>query len=209
MSNEILHDEASTEVLNFLKANVPKTSLANIESDLRKDFLLAKKRSKDHKKRTKKRKLQTLTRDQKRALGFYNFSRQSVKYCDVLPLNEIWTEYITEVLELEKVQLDFTGKSWEQLSQSFYRADFHGSILHVVRSRCPSYVGKSGVCIMDTKNTFKLVSKNDVITTIPKKECVFEIKLKNNLVLLYGKHLCTRPAERSVKKIKSHIHPDL
>ncbi|XP_023944000.2 ribonuclease P protein subunit p29 [Bicyclus anynana] len=206
---EKITDNASVSVIKFLQANVPKSDLVNIEKELKKDFLLAKKKSKGQKVKKKRKKSRILTRKEKKALGFYAIPRDSVKYSEVVPLNQIWSDYISQMLELEKLGPVGTNKNWEQFTQTIYKADFHGSMMQVVRSKCPSYVGKKGICIMDTKNTFKIVSIDNLVTTIPKKDSVFELYVKDIKICVFGKHLCVRPAERSTKKVKSYLHPDL
>lgn len=210
MSEEDTFNKESTEsVINFLKSNIPKSDLPNIETELKKDFVLAKRRSKAYKKKGKKKKTRSLTRKEKKSLGFYVLPRNSVKYDDMLPMHEIWTDYISQMLELNKPIPDCSSKSWETFAQTLYKADFHGSMLKVIRSKCPSYVFKQGICVMDTRNTFKIVSKDNIVTTIPKRQCVFEMQVRNVKLMLFGKNLCVRPAERSTKKVKSHLHPDL
>ena len=210
MSTLGIKNEASQLIVNFLNANVPKSDAHNIESELKKDFVLAKTRSKEQKaKKPIRKKSKILTRKEKRALGFFGIPRNSVQYRDMLEVNAVWSEYITEVLELSTPVPEFGSKHWEQFTQTLYKADLHGSMLQVVRSKCPSYIGKKGICIMDTKNTFKIVSINNIITTIPKRECVFELHIKDKKICILGKYMCARPAERSTKKVKNSIHPDL
>lgn len=208
-AEETLGKEATKTIINFLKNNIPKGDIPNIEAELKKDFTLAKRRSKTAKRKTKRKKTRCLTRTEKKALSFYDIPRNSVKYEDVLPMHQIWTDYMSETLELHKPIPHINSKGWENFTQTLYKADFHGSYLHIVRSKCPSYVSKRGICIMDTRNTFKIVSKDNIVTTVPKRECVFEMTVKNVKITLFGKQLCVRPAERSTKKIKSHLHPDL
>lgn len=208
-ADENFNKGAAEAIVGFLKSNVSKSGQQNIEAELKTDFVLAKKRGKGQKRKSKNKKVRCLTRVEKKSLGFYAIPRRGVKYDDVLPLNKMWLKYISEVLELDKPVPDCTSKAWENFTQALFKADFHGSILKVVRSKCPSYVDKTGICIMDTRNTFKIVSKDNVTTTIPKRDCVFEMYLGKSKATLFGKHLCIRPAERSTKKIKGHIHPDL
>ncbi|CAG5036336.1 unnamed protein product [Parnassius apollo] len=140
---EAIEKNAAQAVINFLKTNVPKSDVASVEAELKKDFIFAKKKGKESKKKKKsKKKSRTLTRKEKKNLGFYNIPRNSVKYDDVRPMNEIWADYINELLELDKSVPDCSSKTWEQFTQTLYRADFHGSFLQIVRSKCPSYVGK-------------------------------------------------------------------
>lgn len=208
-SDEKFNKEAAEAIVGFLNANVAKSKRSIIDKELRKDFVLAKKRSKDQKRRASKKKVRCLTRAEKKELGFYTIPKNGVKYNDVLPLNEIWLKYISEVLELDNPIPELTSKAWENFTQTLYKADFHGCILKVIRSKCPSLVDKCGVCIMDTRNTFKIVSENNITCTIPKRDCVFQIDLIKCKMTLFGKLLCVRPAERSTKKLKGHILPDL
>lgn len=42
-------------------------------------------------------------------------------------------------------------------------ADFHGAEVEVVRSRCVSRVGVRGIVVRDTKFTFEVVTRGDVV----------------------------------------------
>ena len=42
-------------------------------------------------------------------------------------------------------------------------ADMHGALMTVVRSRCVSRVGLEGIVVRDTRFTFDLITKNNVI----------------------------------------------
>lgn len=54
-----------------------------------------------------------------------------------------------------------TGANQDQLHQRLAKADYHGCLLIVKRSRCPSYIGMSGLVIMETKNTFQIICEDD------------------------------------------------
>jgi RNase P/RNase MRP subunit p29 len=41
------------------------------------------------------------------------------------------------------------------------KADFHGALLKVVRSKCSSLVGVQGIILMDTKGTFQIICKDN------------------------------------------------
>lgn len=112
------------------------------------------------------------------------------------------------------------------------KVDFHGAKISVVRSKNPSLVGAKGIVILDTKGTFKIVSKDDKIRSklktqhnnptvslkltlyfeipaIPKNDSVFLVHWNDIQLTVFGKHLNTRPAERSVKKYKVFGECDL
>lgn len=167
-------------------------------------------------------------------LGLNKFGKKSLRYTDMLPLNSLWLGYMHHMLGMEdfsKLPTNSTNAHWENVSQRLMKADYHGARLTVVRSKCPSIVGVEGIIIQDTKNTFRLLSKDNVIrsklvdiclrftmkliifhyvSAIPKESCVFSIHLENSAnIEIFGKELCIRPAERSVKKFKNLHIPKL
>lgn len=205
---ESVNKESAGAVINFLKSNVPRSDTQNVEAELKKNFVLAKIKSVKQKRLKNKKKPKHLSRQQKRTLGLFVMARGSIQYDHALPLFRMWENYMCQLLGRKPIP-EVNSKGWESFTQTIYKADFHGSLMRVVRSKCASYIGKSGICVMDTRNAFKIVSKDNVLTTIPKKECIFELYFKDVKLTLFGKHVCVRPAERSTKKIKNQQHPDL
>jgi RNase P/RNase MRP subunit p29 len=51
----------------------------------------------------------------------------------------------------------------EQGTLMLQKADFHGALLKVVRSKCSSLVGVQGIILMDTKGTFQIICKDDKV----------------------------------------------
>lgn len=51
----------------------------------------------------------------------------------------------------------------QQLNLKVMKADYHGSILRVWRSKCPSYVGIEGILLQETQNTLQLIPKDNRI----------------------------------------------
>ena len=43
------------------------------------------------------------------------------------------------------------------------KADFHGAIITVSQSRCPSYVGQTGILLQEMKTCFRIVTKADKV----------------------------------------------
>ena len=41
------------------------------------------------------------------------------------------------------------------------KADYHGCMITVRKTKCPSLLGLSGIVLMETRNTFKIISKDD------------------------------------------------
>lgn len=47
------------------------------------------------------------------------------------------------------------------------RADYHGCLVKVIQSKCPSYVGVIGIIMQDTKETFKIINKKNIVKGRP------------------------------------------
>ncbi|XP_061819815.1 ribonuclease P protein subunit p29 isoform X2 [Nerophis lumbriciformis] len=49
----------------------------------------------------------------------------------------------------------------QAVQQKLLKADLHGAIMTVVRSKCPSYVGTTGILIQEFKHVFKFITQQD------------------------------------------------
>ena len=58
------------------------------------------------------------------------------------------------------------SSQWET---KFLKADYHGLILTVIRSKCPHLVGQTGILVQETKNTLKIITKDDVMKSMNTK----------------------------------------
>lgn len=47
------------------------------------------------------------------------------------------------------------------MNKSVAKADLHGCLITVQKSKCPSYIGTEGIVLQETQNTFKLICKDD------------------------------------------------
>jgi ribonuclease P protein subunit POP4 len=72
----------------------------------------------------------------------------------------------------------------------------------VVESRCKGNIGTEGIVLQETQNTFKIITSNDRILTIPKGHTVFQFALGDHLFTLYGNQLRYRSSERTTRKFK-------
>ncbi|KAF3905050.1 hypothetical protein AA313_de0206296 [Arthrobotrys entomopaga] len=177
-----------------------------------------------------------LSAREKRALQVYDVPKEAQKYAIYEPLHKLWLGYIQEVL---KGSFGPNGTAGQAAAAKLCAADFHGCHLEVVRNRCPSRVGIKGIVIKDTKMTFVIVTKKDVIkcissnlrkplhrdfyltgvSDVPKEHSVFrfEIPWPNDaaqqadpIVLeLHGSNFMFRAAERMNKKFKAKAMDDL
>ena len=74
--------------------------------------------------------------------------------------------------------------------------------LHVKIKECkdPSWIGKSGVILDETKNTF-LLEIDDQKKTIPKNIASFEFEYEGKKITINGSKIAFRPENR-IKKIR-------
>nr|POE51723.1 ribonuclease p protein subunit p29 [Quercus suber] len=131
--------------------------------------------SKDRKAR-RSHKPTPLSAKQKRALAIHEIPRSQQKYSLYLPLHALWCRYMREILGLDDPARPayVTPLSAGPLLVS---ADYHGALLQVVRSRCPSRVGLQGIVVKDTKFTFELCTAHDAVKVCPKEHTVFAFEI--------------------------------
>jgi ribonuclease P protein subunit POP4 len=118
----------------------------------------------------------------------------NTKYDFFIPLNLLWISYIEK--QLDRV-------NGEQFCTLLLKADLHGSIITITKSKCPSNVGLTGIVVRDTENTFQVVTRNDKLKILPKKDSWFFLRVGDKLVTIYGNHFVQRPEERVTKKYKT------
>ncbi|KAH8977756.1 RNase P/MRP, p29 subunit [Lactarius akahatsu] len=97
-----------------------------------------------------------------------------------VPLHRLWLGYMSELLGLAApppttlLQVDPSAMPQAAgMHAKLVKADFHGSIVTVRRSKNPSLVGASGIVIQETENTFKVVTQKDRLKVLPKQGSVF------------------------------------
>ena len=103
--------------------------------------------------------------------------------------------------------------------QMLASADMHGAKIRVVRSRCVSRVGLEGIVVRDTRYTFEVVTRGDVVKSVPKEHTVFrfevplggegEAERKPLVFEIFGEQFQTRAPDRANKKFRLHYQPDL
>ncbi|XP_058130640.1 ribonuclease P protein subunit p29 [Anopheles ziemanni] len=176
------------------------------------DLLFSKRPfGKDPAKRKKTRKHQeksVLSRQQIKDLGLYALPHGTITYNDAVPLHKMWCEYISTCfhrLEIPSV----TEPRYNNTVASLLKADYHGAKVTIVRSKQSSVIGVKGIVILETKGTFKIVSKDNKIRTIPKNDSLFEVHIRDIVVTISGNILNARPAERSVRKLKNFSFSDV
>ncbi|KAJ1800821.1 RNase P/RNase MRP complex subunit [Coemansia sp. RSA 2399] len=162
-------------------------------------------------KPTKKPNRKTITSKEKRALKIYDIPKEAQKYELFLPLNRMWTQYISSLIgdkPLEPVMRD--RKQSQTILSRLIKADMHGALISVDRAKCPNYVGIRGIVAQETKNVFKIISSDDRLVTVPKAHNVFTLDLPSNVQCqIYGSQFAYRASERASRKFKPKPTVDL
>lgn len=97
----------------------------------------------------------------------------------------------------------FEHPQFDQICGTLHKNDFHGSKMKVLKSKNSSLNGHQGFVVKETRNTFSILSEDNNIRTIPKRNSLFEIQWRNLRFQILGKHFCFQPGERSTRKSKS------
>ncbi|OAL04156.1 RNase P/MRP, p29 subunit [Phaeosphaeriaceae sp. SRC1lsM3a] len=175
---------------------------------------------KEKQRKHNKQKPRPLSAAEKRKLCLNEIPKEQQKYAIYEPLHDLWLGYMREVLGLDDPQrgIYLTPASSGQLLAT---ADMHGALLSVVRSRCVSRVGLEGIVVRDTRFTFEIVTKKNVLKSIPKEHTIFRFEIflpakeeagekrKPLTFELFGEQFQTRAADRANKKFRMHYQPDL
>lgn len=193
-------------VVNFLENLLPPSDRKSISDEMRKTFIFNKFKVKRKGRKPHKGKFLSARKRLHFNLGKVGHKNQ-IKYSDLLPLNQLWLNYMRRMLGVESftsIPENSNNSNWENVNQQLIKADFHGAKISIDKSKCPTLVGLTGIVIQDTKNTFRICGLDNVIRTIPKDVVKIHIHLDNGVILkAFGRQLSTRPVERAVKKYKN------
>ncbi|KAK5578864.1 hypothetical protein RB653_008539 [Dictyostelium firmibasis] len=181
---------------DIVKGNIDKPFVLISFSETSKEL----KRERKEKQRLNKLKTKKLGSKKKREISFYSIPSENCIYDQYLPLHQLWTQYIQDVIQQQK------GPA---LINKLLKADLHGAIIIVTKSKCPTFVGQKGIIIQETENTFKIITKENKLNIIPKEQCQFYLECCNQVVTIFGKHFCFRACDRANKKFKPRMNIEL
>ncbi|NWX17089.1 RPP29 protein, partial [Aegotheles bennettii] len=189
-------EEARAFVSAFLKRSMPKKPEAAIQ-----DVLTRKAVVLEHcprrKAKQKRRKAKGFTARQRRELRLFEIEPQQRRYAIFLPLHELWKQYIRDLCHGLK-----PDAQPHMVQAKLLKADLHGAIVTVVKSKCPSYVGITGIILQEFKHVFKIITKEDKLKVVPKLNNVFSLETDGFISYIYGSKFQLRASERSAKKFK-------
>jgi ribonuclease P protein subunit POP4 len=109
-----------------------------------------------------KQKPRPLSAAQRRKLCLNEIPKEQQKYAIYEPLHNLWLGYMREVLGVNDAARTVyltPGSSGQMLAS----ADMHGALVTVARSRCVSRVGLEGIVVRDTRFTFEIITKKNVV----------------------------------------------
>eukprot|EP01135_Chromosphaera_perkinsii_P002537 Nk52_evm53s224 gene=Nk52_evmTU53s224 len=128
---------------------------------------------------------------------------KGIKYTDLKVLNQMWNEYMTDLLQLK------ASSTAASIEAKLSKADLHGCSIVVTKSKCPNLVNLSGIVLKETKNSFEVMTPQDRVKVFPKANSVFALRIGKFICEIYGTHLCYRSADRVKIKFKSKPTVDL
>ncbi|XXQ34951.1 Ribonuclease P/MRP, subunit p29 [Plasmodiophora brassicae] len=137
-----------------------------------------------------------LSNRQMRKLGMLDVDRKEIKYDLFVPIHQLWLQYF------QQTTADSTAAS--VLQSKLMKADLHGAIIVVIRSRCPSLIGQRGIVYRETQYTFQIVTSTNATKVLPKQHSVFGVVAQGCLLEIFGNNFLYRPSERSARKYKAH-----
>uniref|UniRef100_A0A0B7AC97 Ribonuclease P protein subunit p29 n=1 Tax=Arion vulgaris TaxID=1028688 RepID=A0A0B7AC97_9EUPU len=191
----------------FTKKHLPASRLRSNDDDLSSKFeSIDCSRRKKKKRRKSKASVagETRTRLLRNSQRHFKLS-PDLRYETYLPLMKMWTKYMEELIPFSNL----TDSSLPNVAQKMMKADFHGCPLIVRKSKCPSYIGVQGIVLQETRNTFVLVTPDNVVKRIPKANSIFNVILHDHIFTIYGNQFTIKPGERAAKKFKSKPSIDL
>ncbi|KAI0374793.1 RNase P/MRP p29 subunit [Pilatotrama ljubarskyi] len=166
--------------------------------------------------------------------GVWKLRKEETKFLLFVPLHSLWLGYMSELLSLSPQPAGTVSDPAAAMPGAagmhakLIKADFHGAVVTVRRSKNPCLVGISGIVVHETENSFKVITRKDQLKLIPKQNSVFVFAVPiyatpalppqassspshpPRTVLdmphiefeLYGNHFCFRAAERAGRKFK-------
>lgn len=194
---------AEAFVRAFLTRSMPRMSQQALDDQLQRKAVVLEYFTR-RKQKEKKKRSRGLSARQRRSLRLFDIRPEQQRYKLFLPLHELWKQYIRDLCNGLK-----PDTQPQMIQAKLLKADLHGAIISVSKSKCPSYVGVTGILLQETKHVFKIITKEDRLKVIPKLNCVFTVETDGFISYIYGSKFQLRSSERSAKKFKAKGTTDL
>ncbi|CAF95496.1 unnamed protein product, partial [Tetraodon nigroviridis] len=113
---------------------------------------------------------------QKRTMKIFKLKPEHQRYELFLPLHELWRQYITDLCA--------------GLKPTRYAPN------------APHMSETTGILVQEFKHVFKIITKENRLKVIPKRNSVFSVEISGFTSFIYGSRFEQRASERSAKKFK-------
>ena len=182
---------------SLLNELAPKKYLKTITGDEQKQLRFKtiplcntiKKKADDQIKKSK-----VISAKEKKKLKLFGFKDTEKEYALYVPLHHMWKDYMNNLME--------GCEEEKEIERRVSKADFHGCIFKVIRSKCPSLVGLEGINLIETKNMFIMITQSNKIKKVPKSNTTFLFSLNDIQVLICGDNFRFKASERTVRNFK-------
>ena len=189
-----IKSEKNIQTKNLIKPLFPNDEVFEKEFTPDKIYLIDKFINRTTKKNKKKQMKLNYTHNM-----IKNLKKEKMEYTSLLSMNQLWKEYITELMN--------NSNNDDTILNKILKADLHGAILTVINSTNKNNIGINGIVIFESKRTFNLLNKKNEIKTILKNGSVFEIEINNGIkILIYGDNFIFKSAERTKIKFKPKFY---
>ena len=189
-----IKDEKNIQTKNLIKPLFPNDEVFEKEFTPDKIYLIDKFINRENKKNKKKQMKLNYTHNM-----IKNLKNEKMEYTSLLSMNQLWKEYITELMN--------NSTNDETILNKMLKADLHGAILTVVNATNKNNIGISGIVIFESKRTFNLLNNKNEVKTILKNGCVFETEINNGIkIQIYGDNFLYKSAERTKIKFKPKFY---
>ena len=139
-----------------------------------------------------------LSSEEKKKLGLFKIPKEQ-NYESFLPLHNLWKDYMRDLIDFSRVTEENAPTT---VQQKLLKADYHGAIVIVSKSKTPSLIGQTGIILQETKNVFKIVTKENKVKMIPKENSIFTVELDGFQFEIQGSQFRYPAAERVHRKFK-------
>ncbi|KAF9446073.1 RNase P/MRP, p29 subunit [Macrolepiota fuliginosa MF-IS2] len=132
----------------------------------------------------KRKKMGVIGKREAKEKGVWRLDKTQAKYKLFIPLHRLWMSYMSELLGLALPLVEGSAPPSAKSippSQTMYpklvKADFHGAVITVCRSKNPCLVGLTGIVLHETENAFKIITKSNAVKLVPKQNSVFTLAI--------------------------------
>ncbi|XP_053126446.1 ribonuclease P protein subunit p29 [Hemicordylus capensis] len=195
--------EAEGFVKAFLKRSMPRKSDEAIQDQLTRKAVVLEHVHR-RRRRPKKKRAKGFSAKQRREMRLFEIKPEHQRYEIFLPLHELWKQYIRDLCNGLK-----PDAQPQMIQTKLLKADLHGALVTVMKSKCPSYVGITGIILQEMKHVFKIITKENKLKVIPKFNNVFSLEIDGFISYIYGSKIQFKASERSAKKFKGRGTLDL